>query len=240
MLVTGPVEAPRSHERWLRRQGDLLPAWLRPHAGEQRWWALAVVVVAIVCQLVLPDAFALRPRLAAPIVEGLLCIALAVANPGRMVKGLVWLRYVSLTLCGVLAATNAVSVVLLVRIIVTGRHVNAENILAAGASIWLTNVIAFALLFWEFDRGGPVDRVLSPRATPDLFAQMTDDRLDPTWRPNVVDYLYLSFTNSTAFSPTDTLPLSRWAKMLMMTQSAVALVTIALVAARAVNVLPLH
>ena len=82
---------------------------------------------------------------------------------------------------------------------------------------------------------------MTPKPTPDfLFAQMTDDRLDPHWRPDFVDYLYLSFTTSTAFSPTDTLPLSRWAKLRMMAQSAIALVTVGLVAARAVNILPTH
>lgn len=239
-VTTEPAPLP-GHERWLRHEGDTVPAWLRPHAGDQRWQALAAVVVAIVFQLVLPDGFVLQPRLLSPILEALLCVALVVANPGRMAKKLMPLRVLSLALSGLLALANAVSVVLLVRIIITGRHADATSILAAGAAIWLTNVIAFALFYWEYDRGGPVDRALTPDPSPDfLFAQMTDDRLDPHWRATFVDYFYLSFTNSTAFSPTDTLPLSRWAKMLMLVQSAVALVTVALVAARAVNVLPQH
>ena len=100
-------------------------------------------------------------------------------------------------------------------------------------------MIAFALWYWEFDRGGPGARAATPRATPDfLFPQMSDPRLDPTWRATFLDYLYVSFTNATAFSPTDTMPLSRWAKMLMLTQSAVSLITVGLVFARAINVLP--
>ncbi len=239
-VTTEPVPLP-GHERWLRREGDTVPAWLRPHAGDQRWQALSVVVLAIAMQIALPDGFVLQPRLLPPILEALLCLALAVANPGRMARKLAPLRVLSLALSGLLALTNAVSVVLLIRIIITGRHADATSILAAGAAIWLTNVIAFALFYWEYDRGGPVDRALTPDPSPDfLFAQMTDDRLDPHWRATFVDYFYLSFTNSTAFSPTDTLPLSRWAKMLMLVQSVVALVTVALVAARAVNVLPQH
>ena len=228
------------HERWLRAGGHTqLPAWLNPHDGEQRWLALLTIVVAIVLQLLLPSRLMVRPQWGPPMVEGLLCVALAFANPGRMIRPLIWLRYLSLILIGVLAITNTISTILLVNAIITGVHASAVSILAGGAAVWLTNVIAYALMFWEFDRGGPVDRALTPKPTPDfLFAQMTDDRLDPHWRPDFVDYFYLSFTNSTAFSPTDTLPLSRWCKLLMLTESAVALVTVTLVAARAVNILP--
>ena len=108
-----------------------------------------------------------------------------------------------------------------------------------GGAIWLTNVIVFALWYWEMDRGGPAARACGTHEYPDfLFTQMTAPELvAKDWEPAFLDYLYLSFTNATAFSPTDTLPLSRWAKMTMMFQSAVSLVTVALVVARAVNVL---
>jgi uncharacterized membrane protein len=100
-------------------------------------------------------------------------------------------------------------------------------------------VIVYALWFWEFDRSGPVARAQATDRIPDfLFPQMSDARLDPDWHPTFLDYLYVSYTNATAFSPTDTMPLSRWAKMLMLVQSLVSLVTVGLVAARAVNVLP--
>jgi uncharacterized membrane protein len=108
-----------------------------------------------------------------------------------------------------------------------------------GAAIWLTNVIVFALWYWEFDRGGPVARALARKPLPDFqFVQMQSPELaHPDWEPAFMDYLYLSFTNATAFSPTDVLPLSRWAKATMLLQSAISLVTVALVIARAVNVL---
>jgi uncharacterized membrane protein len=103
----------------------------------------------------------------------------------------------------------------------------------------LTNVIVFALWFWEMDRGGPAARALARKVHPDfLFSQMTvPDLVNLDWEPGFVDYLYLSFTNATAFSPTDTLPLSRWAKLTMMAESTVSFVTVALIVARAVNVL---
>jgi hypothetical protein len=116
---------------------------------------------------------------------------------------------------------------------------DAGSLLRNGGAIWLTNVIVFALWYWEMDRGGPVERAYGTHTHTDfLFAQMTAPELVPKdWEPAFADYFYLSFTNATAFSPTDTLPLSRWAKMVMLFQSAVSLVTVALVVARAVNVL---
>jgi uncharacterized membrane protein len=116
---------------------------------------------------------------------------------------------------------------------------SAGPLLRIGGGIWLTNVIVFALWYWELDRGGPVARACGTRSHTDfLFAQMTaPEFVDKDWEPAFIDYLYLSFTNATAFSPTDTLPLSRWAKLTMMFQSAVSLATVALVVARAVNVL---
>src|SRR5439155_7990760 len=113
---------------------------------------------------------------------------------------------------------------------------DAPRLLLNGCAIWFTNVIVFALWYWEIDRGGPAARANARAVHPDfLFAQMAAPELaDHDWEPTFIDYLYLSFTNSTAFSPTDTLPLSRWAKLAMMFQSAVSLVTVALVVARAV------
>ncbi len=168
-----------------------------------------------------------------------MCLVLAIRNPGRLETERPLLRRLSLLLVGVLAVTNAVSTALLVHVIVTGVKVSAIKILASGAGIWLTNVIAFALWYWEFDRGGPVARAAGGRGRADfLFPQMSDPRLDPHWNATFIDYLYVSFTNSTAFSPTDTMPLTRWAKLLMLSQSLISLVTVGLVAARAVNVLP--
>ena len=123
--------------------------------------------------------------------------------------------------------------------------VNAEGIrdsaqlLLTGGAIWLTNVIVFSLWYWEFDRGGPVVRAHQPVAAPDfLFPQMMERTLAPAdWQPEYIDYLYLSFTNAMAFSPTDVMPMSRWAKLTMLLQSLVSLMIAVLVIARAVNIL---
>ena len=119
------------------------------------------------------------------------------------------------------------------------RDALRQALLASGAAIWGTNIIAFALWYWELDRGGPAARALGHRPHPDfLFPQMTTpDVSDPDWEPRFADYLYVSFTNATAFSPTDTMPLSRWAKLAMMIQSVIALATVAMVLARAINIL---
>ncbi len=229
--------------RWAVRPVEggeaILPAWLRPHRGEQRWGVVAVVLVAVGLQLALPDEFVLQPRLAAPSLEAALCLILLIWNPGPLVDHRPWLRRVSLGVIGLLALTDLVSTGLLVHVIVSRGVASPVRLLASGAAIWVTNVIVYSLWYWEFDRGGPVSRARADRHTPDfLFVQMTDDRLDPQWKARFLDYFYLSFTNATAFSPTDTLPLSRWAKLLMLSQSLVSLVIVGLVAARAVNVLP--
>ena len=238
-----PGEVRAEFLRWAVRPvagGEaFLPAWLRPHRGEQRWTVIAVILGAIALQLVLPDEFVLRPRMAAPALEAAFCLILLIWNPGPLTDRRPWLRQVAVALIGLLALTNLISTVLLVDVIVNRGVASPVRLLASGAAIWLTNVIVYSLWYWEFDRGGPVRRARAELHTPDfLFVQMTDERLDPQWKARFFDYLYLSFTNATAFSPTDTLPLSRWAKMLMLSQSLVALVIVGLVAARAVNVLP--
>jgi uncharacterized membrane protein len=115
----------------------------------------------------------------------------------------------------------------------------AGPLLFAAAAIWGSNVVVFALWYWEFDRGGPVARAHAHRPNPDfLFPQMqTPELVSKDWEPTFFDYGYVSYTNATAFSPTDTMPLSRWAKLLMLMQSITSLATVALVVARAVNIL---
>jgi hypothetical protein len=215
------------------------PAWRRRTAGERRWPAALAVLVAIALQLLLPGAIVPVTRLLLPVVEAALLLALVVANPFRVDRESSVLRMLGLAILGVVALSNGWSVVLLTDRILLGRPTGPGQLLAAGAAIWLTNVIVFALAYWEFDRGGPAVRASGRRGYPDfLFAQMQSPELaPPDWEPEFADYLYLSFTNATAFSPTDVLPLSRWAKMLMLAQTAVALTVVVLVVARAVNVL---
>jgi hypothetical protein len=220
--------------------GRTRPAWRRPTSGEGRWPSVAAVVVAVALQVALPDRLILHPRWLLPGVEVVLLAVLVAANPVRLERGHPALRLAGYALVAAMTAANTWSAVLLLERVLTGRSDdNATALIGSGAAIYATNVIAFALWYWELDRGGPFARAAGERQHTDfLFAQMTQpDAAAPDWEPTFLDYLYLSYTNSTAFSPTDTLPLSRWAKMLMLVQSAIALSTVALVIARAVNVL---
>jgi hypothetical protein len=125
-----------------------------------------------------------------------------------------------------------------VHYLLRGGKAGGHQLLLSAIVIWLTNVVVFALIFWQLDRGGPDRRARRCEQPPDfLFAQMTDAELASDWHPTFIDYLYTSYTNATAFSPTDTLPLTSITKLLMMGQSTISLITLALVAARAVNIL---
>ncbi|WP_344654948.1 hypothetical protein [Catenulispora subtropica] len=222
-----------------------IPAWLRQTSGEPRWPVTLGVLLAIALQLALPDRYALRPRYLLPVAEVLLLAGLIAANPVRFQREHPAIRWASIGLTLLVGGANFGSIARLVNQILHHQTVNsptdyAQTLLGSGIAIWITNVLAFALVYWQFDRGGPFSRAQARKPYPDfLFPQMTDpSKAHEDWEPGFVDYAYLSFTNSTAFSPTDTLPMSSWAKLMMMTQSAVSLITVALVAARAVNVLP--
>ncbi|GIE86052.1 DUF1345 domain-containing protein [Actinoplanes regularis] len=216
------------------------PAWLRPTAGEPRWPAAIAVVAAIGLQLSVPGRLAIRPQWLLPVLEAAILALLIVANPGRISTRHPWVRRLGLILVGVATLANAYSAGHLILNLVHGREgESAAALLTIGGAVWLTNIIVFALWYWEFDRGGPAARAHATYPNPDFqFAQMA--AADGTYRdgePSFVDYLYLSFTNAAAFSPTDTLPMTPWAKLLMLTQSCVSLATVALVIARAVNIL---
>jgi uncharacterized membrane protein len=225
----------------LRQAEDVvLPAWRRITRGESRWPVTVAIVAAIAMQLALPVRFATRPRWLLPILAALLLTGIVAVNPGRIDRPSQVLRTTTMSLVGVLSLANAWSAARLVIALVRGTAgEDAAPLLLTGAAIWLTNVIVFSLWYWELDRGGPVARALGAARHPDfLFAQMQSPELAPSdWEPAYPDYLYLSFTNATAFSPTDVLPLSRWTKLVMMAQSLVSLATVALVIARAVNIL---
>jgi uncharacterized membrane protein len=233
-------EAVSSGRRQLDHAVDVCtPAWLRPTEGEPRWPVALAVLAAIGLQLSVPRELAIPPRWLLPALETAILIMLILANPGRIAHTRRWLRVLGLSLVAVATLANVYSAARLVWRLVHGRETeNAGSLLLIGGAVWLTNVIIFALWYWEFDRGGPAARAQATQTYPDFqFPQMASpDRAHPDWEPAFIDYLYLSFTNATAFSPTDTLPMTRWAKMLMLAQSGVSLATIALVIARAVNV----
>jgi hypothetical protein len=217
---------------------DLLPAWLRPTQGEHRWQMAVAAGAAIGLQSSLPASLSLHPHYLLPILETLLLVGLMVFSPGRIVRYSTPLRMAVLALIAVISVDNAVSAGLLVHSIISGKADDAGRLLLEGVAIWTTNVIAFSLWYWEFDRGGPVARAHALHKHPDLlFPQMQQPEIaPPEWEPTFFDYLFTSFTNATAFSPTDTMPLSHWAKATFLAQSGISLVTVALVISRAVNI----
>jgi uncharacterized membrane protein len=225
--------------------GSRLPAWCRPTEGEARWQVALCTAAAIALQLPVSGREVLvKPTWILPAVQGALLIGLVAANPRRIDRQSRTLRSLALLLAALLSLANAWSAGALTVDIVRGTGPKSPTtLLVTGGAIWLTNVIVFALWYWEFDRGGPAERALATaHRYPDfLFANMTVQDVPGVvpkdWEPTFTDYLYLAFTNATAFSPTDTLPLSRWAKMAMTLQSVVSLITVALVVARAINIL---
>ena len=231
---------------WLREHADVrhqLPAWRRKTSGETRWTVAIVTAIGIGLQVMVPGRLLLvRPSWILPGLQTALLVALILANPHRINKESKALRILSLILAALLSLANGWSVALLANGLVNGSFgkTSPSSLLITGVAVWLTNVVAFALWYWEFDRGGPVARALGTHPYPDFqFPQMTaPDMAPPHWEPTFADYLYVAFTNAAAFSPTDTMPMSRWAKMLMTTQSIISIVTVALVVARAVNILP--
>jgi uncharacterized membrane protein len=221
--------------------GKVQPAWQRRTQGERRWQVAACTAAAIGLQVAVPGRLAvLRPAWILPVLQGILLVTLFAANPHRIDRESRALRMLGLTLAALISFANAWSVVSLAIGLVRGTEgENAGPLLITGGAIWLTNIIVFGLWYWEFDRGGPVARALGTHPYPDFqFVQMTSpDQAPPDWEPAFADYLYLAFTNAAAFSPTDVMPLSRWAKFAMTLQSVISIVTVALVVARAVNIL---
>jgi hypothetical protein len=217
--------------------------------GEARLPSTLVVVAAIALYALLPEQLILGPRLVIPALEVVLLAALVIVNPRRMTRDNPWERAAALTLVGLIAVANAMALVLLLRQLVTTGNSRAVELLIAAGQVWLTNVIVYGLAFWELDRGGPVARTHLPRhelARADFrFPQDEDhDTVHEVqvgsskisdWVPAIVDYLYVSLSNSSAFSPTDTMPLSTRAKILMGIESTSALVISVLVIAKGVG-----
>ena len=148
-------------------------------------------------------------------------------------------RRIALGLTAFVSAANIFSLGALTHHLLHHNVSNGRGLIFSGVLIWLTNLLIFALWYWEMDRGGPGKRAMGRDGRPDfLFPQMSDDRIEPlSWRPKFIDYLYVSLTNNTAFSPTDTMPLTPMAKSVMGLQSVVSLMTIGLIVSRAVNIL---
>lgn len=262
------TEEPAGHRPLGRRFSgwhDLIPR--RPEVHDERYWpAYVAMAVAVVIHIRLPALFEIGPPWLLPSLQALLLVVLVggrYLSPRRQEPAVMRrLRRLTIALVALVTVDNLVALGLLIRELLRGLQTDGRTLVLTALAIWVTNVITFALWFWEFDGGGPIPRRLDPDGSRDfLFPQMQlmqdeieqrarDDEMDELgqpverrppkyigWLPDFLDYLYLSFTNSTAFSPTDTMPLTIWVKLLMMVQSGAALLTIGLLAARAVNIL---
>ncbi len=238
---TAAARRPRSGASGVGRDGEVVtpvsrdgrwpwPCWppdcsgppyrLNSAAGDSRWLYLSVIAV--------------------------LLVVLIIGDPGRIDRDKRWLRVTTVSLIGVISAANAVAAVkLVIDILNTTQYEtskftnNAHILLVSGGAIWLTNVIAFGLWYWDVDGGGAAARARGPVAHPAfIFPEMVNSKyVVDGWYPRFVDYLHLSFHAATAFSPTDVSAIRSWAKLMMMAEEAISLVVAILVVARAVNIL---
>jgi hypothetical protein len=218
---------------------DESAAWGWRSPGESRWPATSGIVIAIALQALVPDRLLILPQYSLPALEALLLAVLIAANPSKIDHLSRDMRWLSLTLIVVLTSANLTNLVVLLHFMIESNLQNGRALIQAAVGIWATNVLAFAFWFWELDRGGPVSRARERRRQPDFFFQQMDspDTAPQRWVPRFIDYAYVSLTNSLAFSPTDTLPLTVSAKTLMAAESLISIATIVVVGARAVNIL---
>jgi uncharacterized membrane protein len=209
--------------------------------GEKRWPMAIALIVAMALPFLLPPRFSLGPTWIVPALETLLLVALIIADPGRIDRRSTLVRTFSLALFVILVAgATTVTIRLVVDLIRGGPETNSPGqLLRVGSLVWIYIIITFSFLYWEFDGGGPEARARREAEFPDLaFPEHLNRRVArPGWRPEFFDYLYLGFTNATAFSPTDVMPLARWAKLCMALQATASIVVLGLVIARAVNIL---
>jgi hypothetical protein len=208
--------------------------------GESRLPMAGAVVAAITLTILLPPEQRGLPQWVFPLIEGLLLLALVAGDPGAIDRRSRVLRAISIGLVSVLVVSALWATARLIDVLIGGgpQTNSASDLLEAGSIVWASGILAFALLYWELDSGGAAARAHHSRSEADFAfpQQMNPELAPPRWIPRFVDYLYLAFTNATAFSPTDTMPIAPWAKLAMMVQSVISLAILGLVIARAVNV----
>ena len=209
----------------------------------ERWWPVALaIVVTVALHVVLPAKYRVNPPWVVPVVLLGLLAAVIIGDPGRIDRQKPWLRITIGAVIALLALANLAAAGRLVGDILTNNKLYANNataLLATGGVVWITNVIAFALWYWDLDRGGAAARAHHPNKDPAfVFPEMQHtDFVADSWVPRFADYLSLAFWTATAFSPTDVSAIKRWAKLLMITEAVVSLLIGLLVIARAINIL---
>jgi uncharacterized membrane protein len=204
---------------------------------EHRWPAIVAVAVAVVIYTLLPSTFIPVPRFILPVITTLMTIPLIILNPHHFTRETAWSRWLGIALAAVLVCFNQVEVVGILKELVSGSA-HGPSVLLNAAQVWATDIIAFGLAFWELDGKGPVARRLASDTVQRDFRFPQEDLGKPVpWRPAFFDYLYFSLSNMMAFSPTDVMPFTIRAKALMAVQAVTGYALLALVIARAVNIL---
>jgi len=212
------------------------PVPVRP---EHRWPVLIAIAGAIALNALMPASVQLVPAWILPAILALLVIPLVVFNPHRLSRETSWSRWLSVGIAALLALVNQVTIVLTIGELLRGSA-SGPDVLLTTLQVWVTNFIAFGLVYWELDRGGPVARrvVVAVDGSPADFRFVQDEPVAGTpWKPGFVDYAYFSLSTMMAFSPTDVMPLTHRAKLLMGYQALTGFILLALVISRAVNVL---
>jgi hypothetical protein len=222
--------------------GSIATGGARAHRGESRWVMATAVLAAELLHVTLPSQVRSVGQVwIYPAIGLTLLLVLVIGDPGRIDNPAVWLRVVTSLLIASITLDNAVNAVHLVQLITSNAKFGSANrLLGSGGAIWLVNVIAFGLWYWDLDQGGAAVRANGSSKRPAfLFPEMTNPEfVEEGWYATLVDYLQLSFGVATAFSPTDVSAIKRWSKMLMTFESAVSLLLAVLVVARAINILP--
>ena len=214
-----------------------------PAGPGEHWWPVAAAIIVVAgLHVALPARYRVQPAWLIPTVLLVLLAVLIIGDPGRIDRQKAWLRIVTSAVIAVITLANLLAAARLVVEILTNNKLFANHpggLLAAGAVVWATNVIAFALWYWDLDRGGAAARAHRPYDNPAfVFPEMQHtEYVSATWVPRFVDYLSLAFWTATAISPTDISAIRPWAKLLMMMEAAGSIVLAALVIARAINVL---
>lgn len=211
---------------------------MHPIKRNELWYAQITLGVAIILQLTVTSALRVGPKYSVAALEALLVLAIGFTAPRRHSTAATAHKAISILLIGLVSIANAGELALLTKALINGSHLPGKTLLSGALAIFLTNIIMFALWFWELDSPGLSGRHKRAIETNFQFPQ-NESMHESTrrWRPSFLDYLYVSLTNGTAFSPTDTMPLTHIAKGLMSIQAFISLVTVVLVTARAVNIL---
>ena len=233
-VMTDPTAPPKTTRTWASLEHAIKR--VDPNLGPQ-----LVVAAALVLDVFLPERLTLGPSWLLPSIEGALLVVFVGVGTHPLVRDSPNRRRIAIALIGLVSAVNIVSLVLLAHYLLHGGKAGGRPLIFSGIALWGTNVLLFGLWYWQLDRGGPLERARpgSEKHADFIFSQMGDAQpyTPAGWVPGLIDYLWLSFTTATAFSPTDTLPLTQNAKLLMAVQSLTSLLIVVLVVARAVNII---